>query len=183
MASSSTAPRKKSVRNPGYRPRLPLPNMVRVRKLSREIEDLHRTHPRFLTPAQARVLIDALLALHRRQQRLQDRLEAAYGRLRNVQWRSRWTNRLVAGAGELDVLLCWLLRREDCGGRSVSATALGKLSAIARLHRDPDTYRKLGRKGAEEKWRRYRAQAAAQAAQASSGEPCPDLRRAGLAPV
>src|SRR5260370_20672452 len=126
MGSSSTAPRQKSI-SPGYRPRRVPPNMARVRELSKEIADLHAQHPRFLTAAQARVILDTIAALHRRQRHLERRVATALNRLNNLAWRTRWTSRIVQ-ARDLHELLGWLLARKGCDGRSVHASAMAKTS-------------------------------------------------------
>jgi hypothetical protein len=79
------------------------------------------------------------------------------------------TDRL-ARAEDLHAIHDWLVNRRDDNGRNANASALGRLSAIKRKHRNADTYRDLGRKGAAARWAKARA---AQAAEASSEPPAP----------
>jgi hypothetical protein len=171
MGSLTYAQRQKAGK-PGYRPLKPLPNLVRMRKLSKEIADLHRSHPRFLTPAQARVLIDAIAALFRRQGRLEDRLLSAHNRLKSMQWRTRWTTRIVH-ARDLDEILEMLLQRRGINGQHIHASAMAKLSAIKRKHQNPNAFRELGKRGAEARWAAHRASQAEQIERLSSKPSAP----------
>jgi hypothetical protein len=138
-----------------------LPNIAAVRALTREIEALHRSHPRFLTREQALLVLDTINRLYRRQSRLEALVEAAQNRLRNIEWRSRWTTRIITRT-DLDQLLEWLLARKGVNAKNVHASAMAKLSALKRKHQNPNTFRELGKRGAEARWGRARAARATQ---------------------
>jgi hypothetical protein len=155
----------------GYQPRKVLrPNMAAVRALSRDIEALFRSHPRYLNKEQTIVVLRTIERLHRRQQHLEKLIFDAQNRLKQIEFRTRWTNRIVQGRDDLDQLLVQLLARKGCNGSNIHASAMGKAGAIKRKHRNPNTFRELGLKGAAARWAKVRA---AQAAEASSEPSAP----------
>jgi hypothetical protein len=168
MATLASASRRNPVRlGRGYKPQKPLPNMAAVRALTRAIEDLRRQHPRFLTREQALIVLDTIERLYRRQHRLEALVEAASNRLRNIEWRTKWSTR-IARAGDLDDILEMLLQRRGINGQHIHASAMAKLSAIKRRHQNPNIFRELGLKGSTARWAKARA---TQAAAASSEPP------------